>query len=48
MSKKTKQIRKAIFVSEETFEKFRESALADGRKYDPFLNKLLDNKKDPR
>ena len=36
------QERKAIFVSKKTFEKFKKAAQLDKRKYDAFLNKLLD------
>jgi hypothetical protein len=36
-----KQIRKAIFVREDIFKKFKEAAKKDGRKYSAFLEKLL-------
>jgi len=37
--------RKAIYVDEAVFNKFRKAAQADDRKYSPFLNKLLTQEK---
>ena len=36
--------RKAIYVDEVVFKKFRKAAQADDRKYSAFLNKLLTEK----
>ena len=38
---KAKKNRKAIFVSEEVFRKFKAAAEKDNRKYSVFLDKLL-------
>jgi len=38
---KEKSVRKAIFVREDVFNKFRIAAKKDGRKYSAFLEKLL-------
>ena len=36
--------RKAIFVKEAVFNKFKEAAAKDGRKYSAYLEKLLEKK----
>jgi hypothetical protein len=41
---KEQKVRKAIFVNAAVFEKFKEAAQNDGRKYSEFLEHLLENK----
>ena len=42
MSKEKPEKRKSIFVSKETYERFKKLANADDRKYEAYLNMLMD------